>query len=84
MAVSFMLSWYNEVWLAQLETCRAGIQAMSDAGVDKLHARSCVITSYVNTKDFIPPVDEEDIELGGDGDVNGDNGEESSSEEPEF
>jgi hypothetical protein len=37
MALYFVLSWYEEVRLDQLETRRAGAATMSDAGVAELH-----------------------------------------------
>jgi hypothetical protein len=60
MALSFVLSWYDEVRLDQLPTHRAGIQAMSDAGVNELRVRTATIAGYVDIKKFVPPIGGED------------------------
>jgi hypothetical protein len=48
MALSFVLSWYDEIQLSQLETRRAG----ATLPAAELRARACAIASYVDTKEF--------------------------------
>jgi hypothetical protein len=49
MALSFVLSWYDEVQLSQIGTRRAGVILPSA----ELRARACAIASYVDTEEFI-------------------------------
>jgi hypothetical protein len=65
MALSFVLSWYEEVSLDRLETHRAGMEnALSPE--DKSHrlARACAIADFVNHANFVfdPNPPEEDLE----------------------
>jgi hypothetical protein len=53
MALSFMLSWYDEIQLSQLETRRAG----ATLPAAELRARACVIASYVETEEFVADPD---------------------------
>jgi hypothetical protein len=100
MALSFMLSWYDEIQLGQLETRRA--RAILPAA--ELRARACVIASYADTEEFIADPDtaagagggkdwdenaEDDVEDFGDegaagGDEGAGDGAGSSSGEPQF
>jgi hypothetical protein len=74
MALSFVLSWYEEVDLDQLENRQAGVEGTLSAET-KTHrlARACAITDFVNHNDFVedPTAEEEaeDEEAGEDEDV---------------
>ncbi|KAM0827102.1 hypothetical protein ACQ4PT_068424 [Festuca glaucescens] len=65
MALSFVLSWYEEVSLDQLETRRAGVEDELSAE-NKTHrlARACAIADFVNQSVFVddPNVPEDDLE----------------------
>jgi hypothetical protein len=54
MALSFVLSWYEEVSLDQLESHRAGVEDMLSVE-NKTHrlARACAIADYVNHNIFV-------------------------------
>jgi hypothetical protein len=81
MALTFVLSWYDEVRLDQLETHRAGTATMSDAVVAELHTRACAIASYVNTEEYVPDPDvDAKAEVDGDGD-NDDDGDDSDDDD---
>jgi hypothetical protein len=75
-ALSFMLSWYNELSLDQLRFLRAGVE--SSVSVDEKMrrlSRACTIADYVNHAEFIadPNPPEDDLE--------GDDEEEEDTEE---
>ena len=61
MALSFVLSWYDEVRLDQLATRRAGAAA-TEPFLEELHARACAIASYAPVDEYIPPIDDEEDE----------------------
>ena len=65
MALSFVLSWYEEVSLDQLETRRAGVEdKLSAEAKSRRLARACAIADFVNHNDFIndPNPPEEEVE----------------------
>ncbi|KAM0929385.1 hypothetical protein ACQ4PT_001487 [Festuca glaucescens] len=65
MALSFVLSWYEEVSLDQLETRRAGVEdALSAENKTRLLARACAIADFVNQSVFVddPNAPEDDLE----------------------
>jgi hypothetical protein len=53
MALSFVLSWYDEVQLSQLGTRRTGAILPSA----ELRAHACAIASYADTEEFIADPD---------------------------
>jgi hypothetical protein len=64
MALSFVLSWYEEVDLDQLENRRAGVEdALSAETKSRWLARACSIADFVNKRIFVkdsnPPEEEE-------------------------
>ena len=59
MALSFMLSWYDEVRLDQLATRRAGAQKEQEPLLDQLYERACAIAAYAITDEYIPAIDDE-------------------------
>jgi len=73
MALSFVLSWYDEVDLDRLATRRKSASAVGDPFVNKLHARACAIAKYVAIDQFVSPLEGEEGEKrdGGDGDSEG-------------
>jgi hypothetical protein len=67
MALSFMLSWYEEVDLDQLERRRAGVEDGLSAETKTCRlARACAIADFVNHNTFVndpnPPGEEEEEE----------------------
>jgi hypothetical protein len=65
MALSFVLSWYKEVSLDQLQTRRADVEgSLSDENKTRLLARACTIANYVNHSVFVkdPNPPEEGLE----------------------
>ncbi|KAM0870359.1 hypothetical protein ACQ4PT_040051 [Festuca glaucescens] len=65
MALSFVLSWYEEVSLDQLETCRAGVEdSLSAENKTGRLARACAIADFVNQSVFVadPNPPEDDLE----------------------
>ena len=65
MALSFVLSWYEEVSLDQLETRRAGVEdALSAENKTRRLARACAIADFVNQSVFVddPNAPEDDLE----------------------
>ena len=65
MALSFVLSWYEEVSLDQLETHRAGVEdALSAENKTRRLARACAIADFVNQSVFVddPNAPEDDLE----------------------
>jgi hypothetical protein len=67
MALLFVLSWYNEVSLDQLETRRAGVE--DDLPVENKTARlarACAIADFVDKGVFVedpnPPSDDDEVE----------------------
>ncbi|KAK1670905.1 hypothetical protein QYE76_059064 [Lolium multiflorum] len=68
MALSFVLSWYNEVDLGQLEYRRAGVEDALPAEIKTARlARACAIADFVDKGLFIPdpnpPSEDEDEEM---------------------
>jgi hypothetical protein len=68
MALSFVLSWYNEVDLGQLEYRRAGVEDKLPAEIKTARlARACAIADFVDKGLFIPdpnpPSEDEDEEM---------------------
>ncbi|KAM0885648.1 hypothetical protein ACQ4PT_030216 [Festuca glaucescens] len=54
MALSFVLSWYEEVSLDQLESRRAGVEdTLSAENKTRRLARACAITDYINHNIFV-------------------------------
>ncbi|KAM0825400.1 hypothetical protein ACQ4PT_069590 [Festuca glaucescens] len=65
MALSFVLSWYEEVSLDQLETRRAGVEdALSAENKTRRLARACAIADFVNQSIFVddPNAPADDLE----------------------
>jgi hypothetical protein len=65
MALSFMLSWYEEVSLDQLEHRRAGVEDdPSPETKTRQLARACAIADFVNHSNFVsdPNLPEDDLE----------------------
>jgi hypothetical protein len=65
MALSFVLSWYEEVSLDRLETRWASVEnALSSEDMSHRLARACAIADFVNHADFVsdPNPREEDLE----------------------
>ncbi|KAM0860662.1 hypothetical protein ACQ4PT_046399 [Festuca glaucescens] len=67
MALSFVLSWYEEVSLDQLETRRAGVEdALSAENKTRRLARACAITDFVNKSVFVDDRNAPEDDLEGD------------------
>jgi hypothetical protein len=67
MALSVVLSWYDEVNLDQLESRRVGVEdALSAENKTRRLARACAIANFINKGTFIedlnPPEEDEDEE----------------------
>ncbi|KAK1669655.1 hypothetical protein QYE76_057814 [Lolium multiflorum] len=64
MALSFVLSWYEDIDLDQLETLRAGVEdALSTETKTRRLARACAIADFVNKGVFVSdpnPLEEEE------------------------
>ncbi|KAK1604334.1 hypothetical protein QYE76_028007 [Lolium multiflorum] len=76
MALSFVLSWYNEVDLGQLEYRRAGVEDKLPAEYKTARlARACAIADFIDKGLFIPdpnpPSEDEDEEMEDEADARG-------------